>query len=329
MKVGIVGTGKIVREFLEMQKTQERIEVTSLVCRPGSVEKGRELQEIYQIPALYTDYESFLKEAKMDAVYLGIVNQMHAAYAEKALLAGRNVINEKPFTSTVKETEKLVSLAREKKLFLLEAITLLHFPNYHWIREHIRELGKITMVQCNYSQYSSRYDQYRKWEVLPAFDPAASGGSLMDINIYNLHFTAGLFGMPEKIHYYPRIGFNGIDTSGTAVLEYPNFHAVLSGAKDSESPGYAVIQGEDGYIRVNGIPSQVAELTVFAGGVTRTFTKNQKRHRMVDEMLEFDRILTEDDRETADRLLEHSLTVMKLLEAARKDGGIHFPADEW
>ena len=329
MKVGIVGTGKIVREFLEMQKTQERIEVTSLVCRPGSVEKGRELQEIYQIPALYTDYESFLKEAKMDAVYLGIVNQMHAAYAEKALLAGRNVINEKPFTSTVKETEKLVSLAREKKLFLLEAITLLHFPNYHWIREHIRELGKITMVQCNYSQYSSRYDQYRKWEVLPAFDPAASGGSLMDINIYNLHFTAGLFGMPEKIHYYPRIGFNGIDTSGTAVLEYPDFHAVLSGAKDSESPGYAVIQGEDGYIRVNGIPSQVAELTVFAGGVTRTFTKNQKRHRMVDEMLEFDRILTEDDRETAERLLEHSLTVMKLLEAARKDGGIHFPADEW
>ena len=83
MKVGIVGTGKIVREFLEMQKTQERIEVTSLVCRPRSVEKGRELQEIYQIPALYTDYESFLKEAKMDAVYLGIVNQMHAAYAEK------------------------------------------------------------------------------------------------------------------------------------------------------------------------------------------------------------------------------------------------------
>ena len=41
MKVGIVGAGAIVREFLEMQKTQERIEVTSLVCRPGSVEKGR------------------------------------------------------------------------------------------------------------------------------------------------------------------------------------------------------------------------------------------------------------------------------------------------
>ncbi|MEI3193747.1 MAG: hypothetical protein V8S22_07405 [Lachnospiraceae bacterium] len=217
---------------------------------------------------------------------------------------------------------------KREKAVSAGAITFLHFPNYHWIREHIRELGKITMVQCNYSQYSSRYDQYRKGEVLPAFDPAASGGSLMDINIYNLHFTAGLFGMPGED---PLLSENRIQRdrySGTAVLEYPDFHAVLSGAKDSESPGYAVIQGEDGYIRVNGIPSQVAELTVFAGGVTRTFTKNQKRHRMVDEMLEFDRILTEDDRETAERLLEHSLTVMKLLEAARKDGGIHFPADE-
>ena len=47
---------------------------------------------------------------------------------------------------------------------------------------------------------------------------------------------------------------------------------------------------------------------------------------MVDEMLEFDRILTEDDRETADRLLEHSLTVMKLLETARKERRNSFPS---
>lgn len=328
MKVGIAGTGKIVREFLNMQKDQERIEVTALVCRPQSEKTGRELVEQYGIPVLYTDYETFLKEAEMDAVYLGIVNQMHAFYAEKALLAGRNVIDEKPFTSTVKEAEKLVRLAREKHLFLLEAITLLHFPNYHYIQEHLKDLGKITMVQANFSQYSSRYDKYLAGEVLPAFDPAASGGSLMDINIYNLHFTAGLFGMPESVHYYPRIGFNGIDTSGTAVLEYPDFHAVLSGAKDSDSPGYAIVQGEKGYIKVNGIPSQVAELTVRINGETRTFTENRSAHRMVDEMLEFDRILTEKDWEKADRLLEHSLTVMKILETARKSGGIHFPADE-
>ena len=326
MKVGIAGTGKIVREFLNMQKDQERIEVTALVCRPQSEKTGRELAEQYGIPALYTDYETFLKEAEMDAVYLGIVNQMHAFYAEKALLAGRNVINEKPFTSTVKEAEKLVRLAREKHLFLLEAITLLHFPNYHYIQEHLKDLGKITMVQANFSQYSSRYDKYLAGEVLPAFDPAASGGSLMDINIYSLHFTAGLFGMPGQSFIIIR----GSVLTASILPERQSWNIRIFTRFSREpripdSPGYAIVQGEKGYIKVNGIPSQVAELTVRINGETRTFTENRSTHRMVDEMLEFDRILTEKDWEKADRLLEHSLTVMKLLETASKERRHPFP----
>ncbi len=58
--------------------------MTALVCRPQKCEKqGGSWQRNLQIPALYTDYETFLKEAKMDAVYLGIVNQMHAASTRK------------------------------------------------------------------------------------------------------------------------------------------------------------------------------------------------------------------------------------------------------
>ena len=328
MKVGIAGTGKIVREFLNMQKDRERIEVTALVCRPQSEKTGRELAEQYGIPALYTDYETFLKEAEMDAVYLGIVNQMHAFYAEKALLAGRNVINEKPFTSTVKEAEKLVRLAREKHLFLLEAITLLHFPNYHYIQEHLKDLGKITMVQANFSQYSSRYDKYLAGEVLPAFDPAASGGSLMDINIYNLHFTAGLFGMPESVHYYPRIGFNGIDTSWNGSPGISGFSRGSLGSQGFRQPGLCYCPGRKRLHQGQRHPEPGGGADGPHKRRDQNLTENRSAHRMVDEMLEFDRILTEKDWEKADRLLEHSLTVMKILETARKSGGIHFPADE-
>lgn len=327
MRVGIVGSGKIVHEFLSMQKEREEIKVTAIVSRPGSIEKLNTLAKEYQIPLVYTDYEKFLQEAPIDFVYIGVVNSIHYTYVKQALLTGHHVINEKPFTSTYDEAMELAKLAREKKLFLLEAITLLHFPNYRWIQEHVKELGAITMVQCNFSQYSSRYDQYLKGEVLPAFDPACSGGSLYDINIYNLHFTAGLFGKPEAVSYHPRIGFNGIDTSGVALLSYPGFTAVLSGAKDSNSPGYAIVQGEKGYLKVNGIPSELKELTVCLHGETKSFSLNEKRHRMTDEMLEFDRILRENDREAADRLLSHSLTVMEILQKARKSGGITFPAD--
>ena len=72
------------------------------------------------------------------------------------------------------------------------------------------------MVQCNYSRISSRYRQYEQGIVLPAFDPACSGGCLYDINLYNLHFVTGLFGRPEEVDYYANLGFNGVDTSGTA-----------------------------------------------------------------------------------------------------------------
>lgn len=328
MRVGIVGTGMIVREFLTMQKEQEEIKATAIVSRPESRERLDCLAGEYGIPFVYTDYDRFLQEAPIDVVYIGVVNCMHFEYAKRALLAGKNVIDEKPLTSTRSEAEYLAGIARERGVFLLEAVTLLFFPNYQWIRENVKRLGRITMVQCNFSQYSSRYDRYLNGEVLPVFDPLLSGGALYDINIYNLHFAAGLFGPPKAVIYRPRIGFNGVDTSGVVLLEYDDFTAVLSGAKDSSSPGYALIQGERGYIRANGIPSELKELTVCVDGREETFSKNLDRHRMVDEMLFFDQILQENDRESAERLLKHSLVVMEIAEQARKSGGIRFAADE-
>ena len=145
MKVGIAGTGKIVREFLNMQKDQERIEVTALVCRPQSVKRqAGSWQNSIGIPALYTDYETFLKEAEMDAVYLrDRQSDARGFYAEKALLAGRNVINEKPFhIHSERGGETGDDWPGRSICFLLEAITLLHFPNYHYIQEHLKDLGK-------------------------------------------------------------------------------------------------------------------------------------------------------------------------------------------
>ena len=53
----------------------------------------------------------------------------------------------------------------------------------------------------------------------------------------------GLFGAPESVNYTANLGFNGIDTSGVATLKYPGFFALAIGAKDTESPGFATIQG--------------------------------------------------------------------------------------
>jgi len=330
MKLAILGTGFIVKEgALPALKEVPEIEVTAIFARPTGRERAEKLAAQYEIGRVYTDYDELLASDEIDFVYVGLTNSVHYEYAKRALLAGKNVIMEKPFASTAAETEELVELALTRHLYIFEAVTLLHCPNFHFIRKTLPELGRIRAVTANYSQYSSRYDRYLKGEVLPAFDPELSGGALYDINIYNLNFIVGLFGAPLDASYTPNLGFNGIDTSGILFLKYPDFPATALGAKDADSPGFITIQGEKGWLRVLGAPNELQAVEVSLHG-TKTTTRcelNCYSHRMVHEFLEFAEIFSEQDFDTMKKGLEVSLAVMKAAEKARKGAGIVFGCD--
>lgn len=331
MKLAILGTGFIVREgALPALKEVPEIEVAAILSRPKSKPEAEEFAKVYSIPQIYTDYDELLKNPEIDFVYVGLINSVHYEYTKKALLAGKNVIVEKPFASAAREVAELRQLALDKNLYVFEAVTLLHLPNFAAIKKYLPELGKIHAVFANYSQYSSRYDKYLQGEVLPAFDPQRSGGALYDINIYNLNFIIGLFGKPEKVSYNANIGFNGIDTSGVVTLQYPDFFALAMGAKDSDSPGCVIIQGEKGWIRVTDTPNELRtfEFHLRGTGVTSHNELNQYSHRMVHEFKEFAQIFAEKDYARMKNGLDISLAVLETAETARKQVGIVFPCDE-
>ena len=330
MKIAVLGTGFIVKEgALPALQSVPEIDVAAVFARPRSRETAEALALQYKIPKVYTDYDALLADGEIDFVYIGLTNSVHYEYGKKALLSGKHVIMEKPFASTVAEVKELRELALAKKLYMFEAVTLLHLPNYHAIKERLPELGKITAVQANYSQYSSRYDKYLAGEVLPAFDPELSGGALYDINIYNLNFIVGLFGKPSAVAYTPNIGFNGIDTSGVLQLKYPTFTAVALGAKDSESPCFITVQGEKGWLRVEGAPNELKAFSVSLHGSRQTtrYELNRYPHRMVHEFAEFAGIYQAGDYASVQKGLEVSLTVMETAEKARKGAGIVFGCD--
>ena len=345
MKLAVIGTGKIVKEALFAASCVKEISMTAIFGRPHSRQKAADLAAQYGIAAVYTDYAALLSEADIDAVYIGLVNSAHYTYARQALEAGRHVILEKPFTSTAREAEDLVSLAKEKGLFILEAITTVHGPVFGKLREMLPRIGTLKIHQGNFSQYSSRYGDYLKGNVSPVFDPALSGGALYDINLYNIYMAAALYGKPEQAFYFPNRGFNGADTSGTAVLSYPGFQAVLTGAKDSDSPCQTVIQGEKGWIRIPGKPNNPEGLEMeywdedgpdvlsSSGGRDRAMIRDQYSappcpHRMVPEFEAFARIIDTEDREAAERCSQASLCVMEILEETRKSAGIRFGVDD-
>ena len=318
MRLGVVGNGMIVGELFGDIRELPKITATALCVREKSRKKGEELARENGNPALYTDYGAFLESGDFDTVYLGIANHMHYPYAKQALLAGKHVICEKPFTVRADEARELAALARERGLFLWEAFKIPYSSNFRAVKEHLDDVGELKLVQCNYSRISSRYDKYEAGKILPAFDPECAGGCLYDINLYNLHFVTGLFGKPLGVHYFANRGYNGIDTSGTAVLQYDGFHAVCVGAKDSTSPCFGVIQGTKGCIRVDGPVSSASTVELITKEGTVRLSEDKKSGALTNELLEFVRQLEADEKDTCYRMLKHSVMMMEVVETAAK-----------
>ena len=265
------------------------IEVTGIYAREQSVEHAIDLCQAYaQTGFVYTDYLRMLQEAEADFVYIANANHVHHEYAMQAMMAGKNVIVEKPIAVDRVQTEELIDTAIQRCVYCLPAYSLLYMPMFRKLQEFIPQLGTIRMIHCNYAQRSSRYDRYLSGELTPVFDPAMAGGTLADLNVYNLCFAIALFGPPRTVRYECNRGYNGIDTSGTLLCHYPTSLAVLSASKDSDGLSYGCIQGEEGYIEVHGSVSTLNSFTVRLKGKEPITIENEKGdHRLSYEFREF------------------------------------------
>ncbi|WP_239255262.1 Gfo/Idh/MocA family protein [Listeria ilorinensis] len=329
MRLGIIGHGMIVEDVLPVLNKIQEIELAAIYGRPSAHDHLIELQNKFAIEEIFTDFAKFLAHPSIDTVYIALPNHLHFSFAKQALEAGKHVICEKPFTSNTAELEILIAIAEKQQLFLLEAITNQYSPNYLALQDVLPKIGPVKIIQANYSQYSSRYDAFKAGTVLPAFDPTKSGGALMDLNSYNLHFLVGLFGRPEQIDYMANLS-HGIDTSGILTLDYGTFKAVAIGAKDCAAPSVITIQGENGTIQVNGPANTVPSVTFHdrLSGENTTIDLRQDPHRMYDEFVVFAKIIDQKETHIAQTALQHSLTVMTLLTEARTEAGIIFSADK-
>ena len=319
MKLGILGTGFIITDALDAISEVPEIEKKAIFARPNSKAKGEEFAEKYGIEKVYTDYDELLKSDEIDTVYVGLINSVHYEYTKKALLAGKDVILEKPFTTTVEETKELAQIAKEEGRFLFEAITNRHSKVFDKIKEELPKIGRIRLAMGNYSQYSSRYERYKNKDVAPAFDPEAFGGALNDLGIYNLSLTVSLLGVPKDLRYDANIGFNGVDVSGVVTLRYDDFIVTLSVAKDSDSPCYFTVQGEDGYIRIPGKPNEAEQVDMMIGGKYEEYVPQPDKNRMVQEFRDFAAMQAQDDKERMYAELETTVRVMETLIGIRKN----------
>lgn len=321
MNLCAVGTGFITKSMLEEFARSEHLHCIGICSRQET--KGLAMGQPFGINNIYTSLEDMLADPKVEVVYIASPNALHYAQTKAALLAGKHVLCEKPFATTAAEAAEVIALAKEKHLLLFETITLAHHPNYARVKEFLPQLGPIKTVIGTFCQFSSRYPALLEGKVSPVLDPAYCGGALMDINLYNVHFVAGLFGKPQNLHYFPNLHQNGVDTSGSLVLEYPDFTCLCIGAKDSAADNHVQIVGQSGYMKLGPSASNCATLEVCIRG--------QEPQRFVYpenpwyyEVQSLGSLVGAQDYEACYAALETTQVVVEILEKARKSGNLGF-----
>ncbi len=154
MKLATIGSGAIVDLMYKSIEDIDGIEPVAVYSR--TMDKAEAFAQKHNVKKAFDNLDTMLADDEIDTVYIASPNSLHFPQAKKALEAKKNVILEKPFTSTQEEAQELFDLAEKNGVMIFEAITNIHTPNYGLLRNNLDKVGKVRDVVLNYSQYSSR-----------------------------------------------------------------------------------------------------------------------------------------------------------------------------
>lgn len=214
MRIGILGTADIAfRRFLPALKKCPEMEYAGVASR--TLEKTERFVEMYGGRG-YPSYEALLEDENIDAVYVPLPPALHYEWGKKVLLAGKHLFMEKPFTTSLAETEELLRLAEEKGLAVHENYMFLYHSQLAKVKELISDgtLGEIRLYRMAFGFPKRAEGDFR-------YNKALGGGALLDCGGYPVRLALELLGESTKVIQARLVQPKGyeVDLYGSAVLE--------------------------------------------------------------------------------------------------------------
>ncbi len=326
VRFGIIGTNWITERFIQAASEIEDFALTAVYSR--TEERAKEFAAKFHVQTTFTDLESMAKSEEIDAIYIASPNCFHAEQAIMCMNHGKHVLCEKPMASNKAEVKAMMDAARKNNVLLMEALKTTLLPNFTSIQNHLYKIGTVRRYAASYCQYSSRYDAYKKGTVLNAFNPAFSNGSLMDIGVYCIYPMVVLFGKPHTVKATGMLLDSGADGEGSILFQYEDKDAVVMYSKITNSYLPAEIQGEDGSIIIDKIHTPEKVEIRYNDGSVEDITEPQEGNAMYYEVKEFIELIQKGNLESSINSYANSLITAELMDEARKQIGLVFPADE-
>jgi predicted dehydrogenase len=270
LRWGIMGTGGIAGAFAEDLKLTDSGVVAAVGSRAPA--KAGAFAEQRGIPTRHGSYEALANDPDVDIVYVATPHPLHHGNARLALEAGKPVLVEKPFTMNAEEARDLVALARERNLFLMEAMWTRFLPHIRHIRELLPSLGDVVTVTADHGQWFAEDPAFR------LFAPELGGGALLDLGIYPVSFASMILGAPDRVAAMVTPAFTGVDAQTSMLFGYASgAQAVLSCTLSAVTPTTASIIGTGARIEVDGPFYAPASFTLIPRAGERS------RYEYVDE----------------------------------------------
>lgn len=327
--LGIIGTNWITGQFVDAARESESFKLTAVYSR--TADKADQFKMKYHAPEAtsYTDLDGFMNANEFETVYIASPNSLHFEQAKQAILAGKNVIVEKPAFSNPAEMAAMQTLLKQHPdQFLFEAARHIHEANFKIVQQAINALPAINGATLSYMKYSSRYDAVLAGEEPNIFSPHFSGGALQDLGVYVVYDAVSWFGVPDSVDYQAELLPTGVDGKGVATLRYPTFNVTLIFGKTVDSYLTSEIYG--------GQTTIVLDNAGTIGSVDRYSEGGQKieslgeqslANPMVAEAENFAAMIANRDTKRYHELLQLSESVNQVLYQLRQSAGITFDAD--
>lgn len=245
VKWGIIGAGNISKKFASDVVQTENGKLVAVAS--NTLEKAQKFVEPFE-NVQACSYEELLNNPEIDIVYIGTLHPMHKDGVVRCLEAGKSVLCEKPFMMNAEETKEVIELAKEKGLFLMEAMWTRYLPVVVQTKKWIAEgrIGDVTKLIANFGFDIGFQPEHR------LLNKELGGGALLDAGIYPVSFASFIFNeQPKNIMSTAHIGETGVDEHFSAIFEYENSKsAVLSAGVRLQLSNDAFIYGTNGYIHV-------------------------------------------------------------------------------
>ena len=320
---GILGTGGIARTF-----TKDLIDDDHSVAAVGSrtLAKAEAFADEFGVPAAHGSYEDLVADDDVDIVYVATPHPEHAANAELALNAGKHVLVEKPFTLNAAEARRVVALAAERDLLVMEAMWTRFLPHVERIRDLVGRgiLGDVRSFSADHQQLLPS-DPHHRINALEL-----GGGALLDLGIYPISFASMLFGAPQTVQAASRFGATGADAATDTVFGYGDRAlAATRSASDMRGSNTAVIVGTESRIEIDAIWYTATNFRLIApdGQVREEFKTRITGRGMQFQAREAERLIDAGEIESRVMPASESVSIMQTLDEIRAIVGLVYPQE--